>query len=286
MITAPVAVQYIKLQDDDYFRRDFNSVVAAHPGDFLSPDDDDFLLTDVPVFEAHAFDRTVENRLFPGVLALVFGGVGIVVVVRGLRRRGQSEPDEARRWRSQMTLLIVAAGLVSVLLAFGDYIYVSGRRVKLPFGFFRDHVPGFSGIRATSRFVVLGQCARRCGARRSACARCSLDSVAARPRSRSRSLCVFLVAETARSVPLVRVPDGTTVEAADALIARRPWWEPSSSCRSGASPRTRRGRTSRPRGSTSPSSTPTTGSTATAATRPRATRPSPGPSASSRPRWR
>ena len=35
-------------------------------------------------------------------------------------------------------------------------------------------------------------------------------------------LCVFVVAETARSVPLVQVPDGSTVEAADALIARRP----------------------------------------------------------------
>ncbi len=83
VITAPVAIQYVKLQDDAYFRRTFNSVVAAHPGDFLSPVDDDFLLTHLPVFENHAFDRTVEDRLFPGVLALAFGAVGIVVVARG-----------------------------------------------------------------------------------------------------------------------------------------------------------------------------------------------------------
>jgi len=232
VITAPVAIQYMKLQDDNYFRRSFNSVVAAHPGDFLSPADDDFLLTDLPVFEDHAFDRTLENRLFPGIVALVFGAVGIVVVVRGLRRRGRpessgtpdatgSDPESARRWRSRMTLLIVAAGVISVLLAFGDNIYISGRQVQLPFGFFRDHVPGFSGIRATSRFVVLGQCAL------ALCAAFGVRALLGRLGRRAATvtfalLCVVLIAETARSVPLVRVPSGAAVEAADSLIARRP----------------------------------------------------------------
>ena len=120
-----------------------------------------------------------------------------------------------------MTLLIVAAGVVSVLLAFGDSIDVSGRAVQLPFGFFRDHVPGFSGIRATSRFVVLGQCAL------ALCAAFGVRALLGRLGRRAAAatfalLCVFLVAETARSVPLVRVPDGAAVEAANALIARRP----------------------------------------------------------------
>jgi hypothetical protein len=232
LITAPVAIHYVKLQDDSYFRRTFNSVVAAHPGDFLSPSDDDFLLTDLPVFEDHAFDRTVENRLFPGVLALVFGATGVLVVVRGLRRRDDRPLDASREtaatgpeppgwWRSRMMLLIVAAGLVSVLLAFGDNVHVSGRQVPLPFGFFRDHVPGFSGLRATSRFVVLGQCAL------ALCAAFGVRALLGRLGHRAARvtfalLCVFLIAETARSVPLVRVPNSAAVEAADALIARRP----------------------------------------------------------------
>jgi hypothetical protein len=232
VITAPVAIQYVKLQDDSYFKRAFNSVVAAHPGDFLSPNEDDFLLTDVPVFEDHAFDRTVENHLFPGIVAIAFGAVGIVVVARGLRRRpgvppdataavAGAVPDSARRWRSQMALLIVAAGLVSVLLAFGDNIYISGHAVQLPFEFFRDHVPGFSGIRATSRFVVLGQCAL------ALCAAFGVRALLGRLSRRAAAatfalLCVFVIAETARSVPLVQVPDSKAVDAADALISRRP----------------------------------------------------------------
>jgi hypothetical protein len=230
VLTIPVAIQYMKLQDDPYFRRVFDPSVAAHPSDFLSPDQDNYLLTELWPFEDHAFDRTVENRLFPGIVMTGFGILGVVVMVRGLRRRRATADEVSRasgpptvddRWRSRVGLLTLGGGLVGVVMAFGDEMTIAGSEVSLPFKFMREHVPGFSGIRSTSRFVVIGVCAF---------AICTAFGVAALLRRVHRgaatvliaALCVLVIGETAISLPHVRVPDTETDEAVYRFLDRRP----------------------------------------------------------------
>lgn len=229
-VTVPVAIQYLRLQDDSYFQRAFDPIVAAHPSDFLSPDQDNYLLTEVWPFEQHAFDRTVENRLFPGIVMVGFALLGVVVMVRALRRRRSPTPSTAvdgppavdARWRSRVAMLILGGGLVGVILSFGDEVTIAGATVSFPFKYMRDHVPGFSGIRATSRFAVIGVCAL------AICAAFGIAALLRRTNRRATAalvlavLCGLVIAETAISLPYVRVPDTATDEAVYRFLARRP----------------------------------------------------------------
>ena len=166
VVTLPLAIQYTQLQDDPYFRRGFDADVAAHPSDFLSPSIDNLVLADVWPFEEHVV-RGVENHLFPGIVAIALGVLGIVVMVRTVWRRraiarapaepGPAGPDQ--KWRNRVGVSIAGAGVVMVLLAFGDEMHILGFDVPMPFKFLRKFVPGFSGIRATSRFAVMTSCA-------------------------------------------------------------------------------------------------------------------------------
>jgi hypothetical protein len=229
-ITIPVALQYMQLQDDSYFRRSFDAEVAAHPSDLLSPSIDNYALTEVWPLEQHAYDRSVENRLFPGIVATAFGVVGILVMVRGAGRdrggravatRTPGPPPADHRWRCRIGLLIAGAGLLCLVLAFGDEMYLGSLTVPLPFRFLRRFVPGFSGIRATSRFAVMAACAL---------ALCSGFGVAAALRRSTRRvaaavfvvLCAFVIVETAVKIPMVRVPEGETAEAVPDFLDDRP----------------------------------------------------------------
>jgi hypothetical protein len=232
-VTLPVAVQYLRLQDDSYFHRRFDPVVAAHPSDFLSPDQDNYLLTELWPFEQHAFDRTVENRLFPGILAVGFGAVGVVAMVRAMRRAPRQDvaraptpvpagpPPIDGRWRARIGLLILGGGLVSTVMAFGDEVDIADVEVPFPFKVMRSIVPGFSGIRATSRFAVMGVCAL------ALCAGFGIAALVRRTRGRIGVLvfvgmCAFVISETAISIPYVRVPDSPAAEAVYEYLDTRP----------------------------------------------------------------
>lgn len=233
-ITLPVAVQYLRLQDDSYFRRDFDATVATHLGDLLSPSDENYVLTEVWPFHEFAFDRTSENRLFPGVVVTGFGIAGIVVLVRGLRRgrTGAGRDDAAvppatgpppvdGRWRSRMALLVMGGGLVTLLLSFGDEVTIAGADVPMPYKLLRKFAPGFSGIRATSRFMVMTTCALSV---------CAAFAIAALLRRRSRLVAVgalvvlsaVVLAETAVTIPRARVPEGGVADAVSDYLDDRP----------------------------------------------------------------
>ena len=224
VITLPVAVQYLQLQDDSYFRRGFDPSVAAHLGDLLSPMDENIVLTELWPFEEFSFDRSGENRLFPGFVVTGFGIAGVVVLVRGLRRGRAADEDTTAaepvatgpppvdtRWRRRMGLLVMGGGLVTLLLSFGDEVTIAGADVPLPFKVLREVAPGFSGIRATSRFVVMTTCAL---------AVCAAFAMAALLHHRRRLvavgalvvLCTLVFVETAVTIPLVRVPDGRVAD--------------------------------------------------------------------------
>jgi hypothetical protein len=229
-IVIPVARQYTQLQDSTHFQRDFVPRYAAHASDFLAPSQTNYLLTELPVFQGRAFDRSLERRLFPGMVAFGFGVVGLVAVVRAARlgqrtRTGHGEPedgaiDEAPR-RARLTLLLAAAGLVCVMLAFGDEITFAGATIPLPFRVLRDYVPGFKGIRVTSRFVLVGQCAL------AVLAALGVRALLGRLGSRAAlavaaALGTFVILETAVEVPTVRVPDSEVARAVGEELADRP----------------------------------------------------------------
>jgi hypothetical protein len=235
VITLPVAAQYLQLQDDSYFRRGFDPAVATHLGDLLSPMDENIVLTEVWPFEEFSFDRSGENRLFPGLVVTGFGIAGIVVLVRGLGRGRTPDdgdvdaaappatgpPPVDARWRHRLGLLVMGGGLVTLLLSFGDEVTIAGADVPLPFKVLRNFGPGFSGIRATSRFVVLTTCALSV---------CAAFAIAALLRRRSRVvaagalvvLCGFVFLETAVTIPLVRVPDGRVADGVADYLDDRP----------------------------------------------------------------
>lgn len=164
LVVAPVVWQYQKVLADPYFSRDAEPTLSAHLGDFLAPDQGAYLLPNIPPFEDRAFNRGVENRLFPGVVALSLGAVGIVALMgarrwaRGDRTRSRSRPRLLERRDTTLLLVMVGAGLVMLVLAFGRYKEVFGREVAMPYRALEQVVPGLEAVRATARFVIVPQC--------------------------------------------------------------------------------------------------------------------------------
>ena len=97
-----------------------------------------------------------EHMHFLGFVVMGLALVGIVVALR--RRRGRTwrddlsemptEPVEDRRHRELRLLML--AGVISLVLAIGPEAY----GVTMPMGVLHDHVPGFGGIRVSSRMAV------------------------------------------------------------------------------------------------------------------------------------
>jgi hypothetical protein len=212
VIALPVAIRYVDLQQDPYFEREVAPQFEAELENFVAPHPAGYLLPDLPFFDRYLTQPGPESFLFPGIIALGFGTVGIVVVVRGVRRRN----EDARR-----ALLIVGTGVVALVLAFGNETTIFGIDVPMPFRLVREIVPGFSGIRAPVRLVVMAQCALALLAAFGVRAllqhfrRSTATAIAA-------VLVVIVLAETATRIPLVRVPDATTSVAVNEELERRP----------------------------------------------------------------
>ncbi len=198
---GPIAFQYFRVQRDAHFQREFVPKTATHWSDFLAVDSRNYVETHLPVLASHSTPaaRSGENRLFPGVIASVFGVMGIVVVTRRLRHRRATRATQELAW-------IGLAGIVVGVLSFGDWTTVHGHRIPLPLKYLRHVVPGFTGISATVRLALMVQLALVLFAA------VGLD-VALRkltqPRNRTlliaAAAAVFLIG-AAQSIPFVRVP--------------------------------------------------------------------------------
>ena len=217
VLVLPIGVQYLRLQQHPEFRRGFDPVAGAHLDDFLAAGPTSYVLGHVPQIapRSHSGRRTIENRLFPGVIALVFGIVGAVVLVREARRRG------LRRGRTRALMLVSVAGATCLVLSFGDWFRFRGHRVFLPFVVFRHLVPGFAGIRAVSRLALAAELALVL------CAAVGIDALLARWRGPVRvlvalALAGLVCAEAALGLFFVRVPTSRDDGGVDVALRARP----------------------------------------------------------------
>ena len=219
VVVVPVGLKYVQLQQHPEFRRVFTRSTAAHFWDFTATGTRNYLLDHFPVIPGHSVPnrRGIENRLFPGLVAIGFGVVGAVVLVAALRRG-------RRAWRDRRTAelsLVTLAGVAGVVLSLGDWTLVRGHRVYLPFAFFRHFVPGFAGIRAVSRLELIFQLAL------ALLAAVGIDMLLRRLPGPARTagallLAAFVVAECAIGLVFVRVPTSADDGGIDTALRAHP----------------------------------------------------------------
>jgi hypothetical protein len=220
VVMLPFALKYTSLEQQAHFRRSFSPGYGFHPGDLAAASGNSYVLTHIPVISSHTLAklRTSENDVFPGFVAAAFGALGAVVIGRSIYRRGRRA---LRVPRNRELLLIAAAGIVSVVLAIGDWIHIGHHKIVLPFAFFRDHVPGFSGIRAVERLMLAAQLGLVLFAA------VGLDAVLRRVRRAYRvpvalGVAALVCIECAMSLSFVRVPTSRDDGGIDVALRHRP----------------------------------------------------------------
>jgi hypothetical protein len=216
VLVAPISLQYVRIQRDPIFRHAFDPTMAARLGDFLAAGSPNHLLHWFPVLgSASSPTRDLEHRLFPGLVALALGAFGVLVIAREVRARG------ARVGRARELVILGGTGVLVTTFAFGDWFRIDGRRVWLPFALLRHGVPGFAGIRAVSRFAILGELAL------ALFAAVGFDRISQRVRPArgaplTGALVVLVVIESAIGIQFVRVPTSRDDGGVDIALRRAP----------------------------------------------------------------
>ncbi len=145
LLIAPVAIEYLRLQEQTAFQRPLNDQFVLHFNSFLRPAPGDYLWHRVapsnPDYEAGGF--------FPGLSVALLAAVGGLMLARR-PRRDESDGPPGGSARRELGLLILA-GLAAFILALGPDIF----GLPAPYRFFHEHVPGFAGLRAPARFGVV-----------------------------------------------------------------------------------------------------------------------------------
>lgn len=144
----------------EHLQRDYYHEAAVTPRQFLGPIEGTILYG----WLRDRINAPFENQMFPGFAAIALGVVGTVSLALDARRRRREaqEPDrpeqaEARdrqRIQRRGLLLVCLASLVPLILAFGEFQTVRGRRIPMPYDLVSEW-PGFQSIRAFGRFTVV-----------------------------------------------------------------------------------------------------------------------------------
>jgi hypothetical protein len=135
-------------EEAEFLTRPYVHAYAVTPKNFLSPAVGTWLYGPLE----RRFNSEFENKLFPGFLAV---GLGIIggAALWSTRRKPPSE-DEPQLLRRRGLLLVLLGTLPALVLAFGKYQFVAGRKVPLPYTLF-GLLPGLRSIRAFGRFTVI-----------------------------------------------------------------------------------------------------------------------------------
>jgi hypothetical protein len=146
-VLGPVGAVYASVDDRNGLARGYEPGNSLLPTDLLTPQRDNWLWG-TALDGINSAGKAGEHAYFPGVLGLTLGFVGLVVGFRLLRR---GEPTVRTGIRLEELLAIVVAGGVAFVLALGP----SPGGGWGPFRLLHRFVPGFDGIRVTSRFAAI-----------------------------------------------------------------------------------------------------------------------------------
>ncbi len=146
-VMGPVALLYRRTLDTHGVKRGYEPANSLGIRDLITPQRDNWSWGD-SLDSFNSFGRPGEHPYFVGFSALLLGTLGAVLLAH-LVRRGPGLDDV--RVRIDELIAVVVAGVVAVVLAFGP----SPNGWPGPFRLFHAYVPGFDGVRVTSRFAVV-----------------------------------------------------------------------------------------------------------------------------------
>lgn len=211
VLLGPVGLLYRAVDERNGLARGYEPENSLLPTDLLTPQRDNWLWgTALDGFNSTG--KAGEHAYFPGFVALALGAVGLWLVWR-LVRRGS---DVIRTGvRVDELVALVVAGAVAFVFALGP----SPGGVKGPFRVLHRFVPGFDGIRVTSRFAVIAFVA---GALLVGLAVQWLTDRAPRARGAwlAPLLAFVIVLEVGGPMARVDVPEGERLLAYEALAGR------------------------------------------------------------------
>ena len=144
--TLPFFLPYERNRVEQGYYRRYEDVLqfSAEPLDYLRPSAYN------KVFYVDYLPRQLrsEKALFPGVLAMILGGVGFFAT----RRKKKSDREPVQRVARAFFLVLTIFGFV---LSLGPRLELGETTIFLPYGFLYRHVPGFQGLRVPARITVL-----------------------------------------------------------------------------------------------------------------------------------
>jgi hypothetical protein len=146
-VLGPVMRIYLEVDERNGLTRGYEPSNSLLPTDLITPQRDNWSWG-TALDDINSFGKAGEHPFFPGFVAMALGVVGLLVGWR-LVRRGVSWVRTGIR--SEELLALVVAGAVAVVFALGP----SPGGFKGPFRALHRWVPGFDGVRVTSRFTVV-----------------------------------------------------------------------------------------------------------------------------------
>lgn len=151
VLVLPSGLKYVELQRDPHFARGPERQYSADIPDFLAPVGS--VYSRVPAVANLMEELGIEKRLFPGLVAILLGTIGIAGFLGNRRSREKLLGSEDIR----LLMAASVAALVFLVLSFGLSAFVAGYEILLPYRLLTG-VPGFSSIRAPTRLVLVFQC--------------------------------------------------------------------------------------------------------------------------------
>lgn len=143
-LLGPFALHYSNVTGDPALQRQPDRAFNAAPSDLIAVSVDNRFVTGFWPVKGRFARKTNENWLFPGYVTTFLAAVGVVALASGRLRAAR---------RVETAGVLMAAAVLGVL-AFGDVATIHGHDVRLPFGYIRERLPGFAGVRVPARFML------------------------------------------------------------------------------------------------------------------------------------